>query len=237
MALSLHPDRNIGAPVADIAAKAAKLTLVNEAWQCLGSESSRLAHDRQINVGRPSPHSGRTSSSGESGGIRSGAVRSPGRTTDSRLSEKRSYHRWAKSGCRYCGYSPAALVDLRATSGGVISGLLSSGSRVETGPVCKVCGIAIYRQLMRSMVVGRFPPGPLATLVILGNLQFWPRLARLGDPVAPSGPSSVVSKPLAPEHPVMPQFLARTAVWLTVAALVVACVYFIGELVGGGSFW
>ena len=176
-AMQLHPDQNVGAPQAMVDAMAAELVVVNDAWKCLQDEGSRIVHDTALYI----PH----------------AARKRPIASEERLRRFEDVTRESEDGaglrCRHCGCSPAVLVDIRGAPTGLLGSILSGGASVEPGPVCRPCGIAVYRNSTGGMLLGRYPPGPIAVLTILGNLQFWPRLSRLRDP----GRSEVEQEPAA----------------------------------------
>lgn len=100
------------------------------------------------------------------------------------------------SECLHCGRVPTADVELRAQAGMVVAARRS----VLRGPLCKQCGLALFRERMnRTLLLGWW--GVLAFFLnfhaIAKNLIAWQRLRALHDPWgAPRRP------PLEPGAPV-----------------------------------
>ena len=118
--------------------------------------------------------------------------------------------------CLHCGRVPTAEVDLRANTGMLVAARWSA----LKGPLCKQCGLALFRQRMNhTLLLGWW--GVVAFFLnfhaVYKNLVSWQRLRAIHDPWgAPTQP------PLDPGRPVF----ARPGMGV-VAALCIAIAFLV----------
>ncbi|MEV6773693.1 hypothetical protein AB0N05_34170 [Nocardia sp. NPDC051030] len=121
--------------------------------------------------------------------------------------------------CRYCGSTPAVAVDFRAHRGLI----LLMQFRTMRGPVCRDCGLALFRKMTGdSLVQGWW--GPLSAMVfnpftIFLNLTLRPKVAKLPPPI-PGAPSLPMDpgKPLTRRWQILgpllpPALIGLIALW------------------------
>lgn len=134
--------------------------------------------------------------------------------------------------CRFCGSTPATTVTLRGSRPGLFDSVYAPGRAVH-GPVCRSCGLAVFRDLTDfALVGGGGGPGYLGAALLLswltavGNLAFWPRIRLLRAPQREDGVRAPLPGSLEPGASVLRRHGMRLVyvVVLAVALLVVTSV-------------
>jgi hypothetical protein len=162
----LHPDRFAGAAPEDVAAATTAMAQLNEAWTVL-QQSPSTSDERP-----PSPSTSSSSSSEERES--SGANGGPSGPTE-----------WSdpSTACALCGWGPAAPVKFNSVTGLVLFWRWGT----LTGPLCRLCGEAMYNESQRSTLLKGWwgVVAPLATVVaFVGNALKIGKIRALPNPVA-----------------------------------------------------
>jgi hypothetical protein len=130
----------------------------------------------------------------------------------------------------HCGSLPAAEVTLRRQIGRGFR----HRSRSATGPMCRQCGLALFRRMTdKTLAFGWWGlPAFFSNFgVVVGNLSARRQLATLPLPVRPSHASAPRERPLQPG----PTLFARPGLWLAMFLLAMAGVVVSGLAGAGGT--
>ncbi len=136
--------------------------------------------------------------------------------------------------CRHCGSAPAVGVELRGRFADPVATLLGR-STVEAGPVCRPCGVALFRDLTDEVLctsgaalgfVGFVLYGwPFALIRSLGNASHMTRVHALSTPMRDPLVATRLSIPMDPGQTLWRRRgMARVRAFVVVLVLVALAV-------------